>query len=721
MTVAAAPRAPVCPADCVDALIARVGKHLVVGTPLGLGKANFLLNELFRRACADGSIELTIFTALTLEVPKAGRDLEGRFLGPLNERLFAGYPDLAYAAARRAGTMPANVRVHEFFLTPGKYLNDAQTQRDYISSNYTHVARDMHSRGVNVVVQMISPGRGDHAGQFSLSCNPDVTLDLVPMLRAADRPTMVIGEINDQLPFMFGDAQVDAGYFDLLCAVPNGGYTLFGTPKTPVSTADHAIGLHVSTLVPDGGTLQVGIGSMGDAVVNALVLRHTNNRIYREVLARRPESALVSEIGGTGSFDVGLYGATEMLVDGFVTLYEQGILSREVFDDAPLQEVVNGLDGSALPSLAMIDALVEAGQIAARPEPSDVSYLKHWGVLDHGITVADDDWVLPSGARVAADVRDSTTRQALEREGLGAGLTHGVVAHGGFFLGPAEFYQRLRDMPDKRRARLPMTSVGRINQLYGGERLDRAQRLHARFINSSLMVTLNGAVVSDGLADGRVVSGVGGQYNFVAMAHALPGGRSIIKVRATRKSKGRTTSNIVFNYAHATIPRHLRDIVVTEYGIADLRGKSDGECAAALIAIADARFQPALADQAMAAGKLPADFTLPSAHANNTPQALTQWLASAPDNTFERFPFGTDLTGDELELAGALQALKAATRTSLGKLSTVASALASGAASAAEQRLLERLDLAAPATWRDRLNARLVLGALRARKSTSQT
>src|SRR5437763_16793619 len=104
------------------------------------------------------------------------------------------------------------------------------------------------------------------------------------------------------------------------------------------------------------------------------------------------------------------------------------------------------------------------------------------------------------------------------------------------------------------------------------------------------MVSLQGSGVSDSMECGWVVSGVGGQYNFFAMAHALPGARSILCVRATRTRHGRTTSNIVWNYGHQTIPRHLRDLVVTEYGIADLRGRTDEEIIAALLNVADSRF-----------------------------------------------------------------------------------------------------------------------------------
>lgn len=700
-------------AACADFIIERAERKLVVGTPLGLGKANCLLNELYRRACADGSIELTLITALTLEVPTPRSDLERRFLGPLNDRLFDGYPELAYAAARRQGALPDNVRVHEFFLAPGKWMGVANAQRDYISSNYTHVARDMLDRGVNVIVQMVSPETAMNAHRFSLSCNSDVTLDLLPAMRAANPRALMIGEINDQLPYMHGDAVVEAAYFDALCTVPNGGYTLFGPPKGAISHADHAIGLHVSTLVRDGGTLQVGIGSMGDAVVNALILRERDNSLYREVMAEHRDEALIESVGGDDRFAQGLYGATEMLVDGFIDLFDNGVLKRRVYDDLTLQRLLNDGVVSEVPSLAGLDALIAAGAVERMPTLANVTYLQHWGVLDDALRLEGERLVWPDGASELADFADQKTRARLAQKGLGGRLRHGVVAHGGFFLGPASFYARLRALDEPQREQLQMTSVGRINQLYGGEALDQAQRRDARFINSCLMVTLNGAVVSDGLADGRVLSGVGGQYNFVAMAHALPGGRSVIKARSTRSSAGKVTSNIVFSYGHCTVPRHLRDIVVTEYGIANLRGRTDAECADALIRIADSRFQAELIAAAVKAGKLPADYTLPAAARNNTPAALQTWLGDARwKDAFDRFPFGSDLTADELVIAKALRGLQNATRTPGGKLRTVWRALRAGAPDERTRRLLERLDLHAPTTWRDKLSARAVAQAL---------
>src|SRR2546430_14273639 len=106
-----------------------------------------------------------------------------------------------------------------------------------------------------------------------------------------------------------------------------------------------------------------------------------------------------------------------------------------------------------------------------------------------------------------------------------------------------------------------------------------------------MMATLLGAIISDALENGQVVSGVGGQYNFVAQGFALADARSIIVLRATRTAKRRTTSTILWNHGHTTIPRHLRDVVVSEYGIADLPGKTDRDLIAAMLDIADSSFQ----------------------------------------------------------------------------------------------------------------------------------
>src|SRR5262249_40949807 len=145
---------------------------------------------------------------------------------------------------------------------------------------------------------------------------------------------------------------------------------------------------------------------------------------------------------------------------------------------------------------------------------------------------------------------------------------------------------------------------------------------------------------------------------------ALEDARSIIMLRATRTARRRTSSNILWNYGHTTIPRHLRDIVVTEYGIADLRGKSDRDVIAAMLAVADSRFQDELlrrGGRAGDAGKIERGFELPAACRDNTPERIARALAPARDEgLLPPFPFGSDFTAIEQRLIPALKLLRAA-------------------------------------------------------------
>ena len=125
----------------------------------------------------------------------------------------------------------------------------------------------------------------------------------------------------------------------------------------------------------------------------------------------------------------------------------------------------------------------------------------------------------------------------LMRAGILKREVDGSLLQAAFFLGSRAFYRALREMPEAERAKLRMTAVSYVNELYGDEPAKRRARVKARFVNNAMMVTLLGAVVSDALEDGRVVSGVGGQYNFIAQAFALADARSVIILRATRRAE----------------------------------------------------------------------------------------------------------------------------------------------------------------------------------------
>ncbi len=708
-------------AECVEATLGRVGPRIVLALPLGLGKPHPLANEFYRRARRDPSIRLQIFTALSLDAPRWHGELERRFLEPLVKRIFGDFVPLDYVRDLHAGTVPDNVEIVEFFLDPGAYLGSAHAQRHYVSSNYTQVARDVAARGVNVIGQLVAKRPGAGGAEYSLGSNPDLTLDLLALLRPgrrAGRDVVVIGEVNRQMPFMFGPAAVAADTFDFVVEHPRYEHDLFAPPNPRLSVVDHAIGLHAARLVRDGGTLQLGIGEIGDAVVYGLQLRHQRNDEFREIhrLLGTPAAsgAAAAAIGGDGPFQTGLYACTEMFVDGFLDLYRSGILRRRVHDDARIQSL---LDAGAIDEAvdARLLGAVAVGGFHSPLDAADFETLRRLGVFRADCRLVAGRIRNADGVEVDARLDDEQCVDRLLAHCTGRRLQGGTLLHGGFFLGSRGFYAALRDMPEAERRQFSMCGVGFTNRIDGEDRSLRiAQRAHGRFINTGMMATLLGAVVSDGLEDGRVVSGVGGQYNFVAMAQALADARSIIAVRSTRDHGGKITSNIRWNYGHTTIPRHLRDIVVTEYGVADLRGLSDQDVIAAMLNVADSRFQQELLSEAQAAGKLARDHRVPDAHRNNTPAMLEQrFVLARARGLFSDFPFGTDLTREEILLAPALQAMRRRTAGPAGKLRAALAFARSGRVPADLVPLLERMGLAAPATREERLWQRLLVGELR--------
>jgi Acetyl-CoA hydrolase/transferase C-terminal domain len=495
------------PDAVAEDIIRDIGTTLVVGLPLGLGKANHIINALYRRAVADRSINLTLFSALTLEKPRPSNELEKRFIGPVIDRLFGGYPDLDYAGAIRSRELPPNIQVNEFFFLAGKWLHVDNAQQHYISANYTHAASYLLARGLNVITQLVAKRVVDGAARYSLSCNTDTTLDMMRARTEGRASFKLIGQVNSELPYMPGQGDLASNEFHAVLESPDTEFPLFAPPAEPVSDTKYAIGLHAAGLIRDGGTLQIGIGQIGDALAQGLIVRHRDNAAFKDVMQRLSPAVHVQ----TAPFARGLYGVSEMLFEAFLGLIEAGILKRDV---------------------------------------------------------------------------------------------DGTILHAAFFLGPKAFYAKLRDMPPAQLAKIRMMPVSFTNELYGDEDAKRRARVDAHFVNNTMMATLMGAAISDGLEDGQVISGVGGQYNFVAQAFTLDGARSILTLEATRTGKV-PASNIRWSYGHQTIPRHLRDIFVTEYGVADLRGKSDADTIAAMLSVADSRFQPELMRQAKDAGKLP--------------------------------------------------------------------------------------------------------------------
>jgi acyl-CoA hydrolase len=205
---------------------------------------------------------------------------------------------------------------------------------------------------------------------------------MIAKRRAAGETILMLGQVHNELPYMPGDAELAIDTFDLLIDEPsNAGCSPRRTCRWAFQ--DHFIGLHASTLVRDGGTLQIGIGAMGDACRRIAGTPGRQRRLPGGARGAgcRPVAGADRARRGLDTFAQGLYGCSEMFVNGLLVLAEAGVVRR----------------------------------------PAD---------------------------------------------------EQGVLVHGGFFLGPQAFYQRLRECR-WRSARSSMTRISYINELYGQEALKR--------------------------------------------------------------------------------------------------------------------------------------------------------------------------------------------------------------------------------------------------------
>jgi acyl-CoA hydrolase len=163
-----------------------------------------------------------------------------------------------------------------------------------------------------------------------------------------------------------------------------------------------------------------------------------------------------------------------------------------------------------------------------------------------------------------------------------------------FLMGTQRLYDFVHDNP--------MIELRPVDYTNDTSVIRRFRRMVA--INSAIQVDVTGQVVADSIGK-RFFSGVGGQMDFIRGAALAPEGRAIIALPAT--AAGGRISRIVpvldEGAGVVTTRAHVRTIV-TEYGVAELHGKSIAERANALIAIAHPDFRDELLSAAHRAHQL---------------------------------------------------------------------------------------------------------------------
>ncbi len=155
--------------------------------------------------------------------------------------------------------------------------------------------------------------------------------------------------------------------------------------------------------------------------------------------------------------------------------------------------------------------------------------------------------------------------------------------------------------------------------------------------------------------------------------------------------------------------------MITEYGIADLRGKTDAKVIEALLNISDSRFQPGLIEQAQKAGKLPKDFRLDPRFTDNSPQRL-QRIQARHSQLFPEYPLGSDFSAEERDLLRALNWLKS--KFKLSEILELGKAALDAPEPEAFAAHLERMGLEQPDGLREELYQRFLLAGLQATSPT---
>lgn len=215
---------------------------------------------------------------------------------------------------------------------------------DVLPLHYSRIEQVIKSGRLPVDVVLLQVGPADAAGYYDLGATVDYAVT------AAETARAVIVEVNDQMPRTRSSRRL---HVSKVTAAISASAPLADSPARPASEVERQVAAHVATLIPDGATIQLGVGALADAVANELRGR-TNLRV---------RSGLVGE----------------WLVD----LHEAGALSDEP------GSVVTGmaLGGERLYAFLTDSPLVEMAPIVEQVDPAAIAKCAPYVSINSAIEV----------------------------------------------------------------------------------------------------------------------------------------------------------------------------------------------------------------------------------------------------------------------------------------------------------------------------------------------
>jgi acyl-CoA hydrolase/L-amino acid N-acyltransferase YncA len=158
-------------------------------------------------------------------------------------------------------SMDQLVNLRSFYIGSGRHPSIARHMRTLTPINLSSIPKLFKTRRMPVHAALIQTSLPDSEGWFSLGISVDITL------AAAMSADLVIAQVNREMPYVRGNSLIHAKDIDVIVEKDEPLMTIMNTPEAPFA---HSMAACISEFVPDGSTLQIGLGTVHKTVIESL-------------------------------------------------------------------------------------------------------------------------------------------------------------------------------------------------------------------------------------------------------------------------------------------------------------------------------------------------------------------------------------------------------------------------------------------------------------------